>query len=136
MIFRCQKLIRFAHCDPAGIVFYPRYIELGVEAVEDWFSEALGVSFQVLHEEHRLGIPTVRLDVEFLKPSRHGDRLDFLVSVLEIGRSSMVLRLNVECAGEIRFRERIKVVLIDLGTMTSVPITDPWRPKFEVYREP
>ena len=28
MIFERKKLIRFHHCDPAGIVFYPQYLVL------------------------------------------------------------------------------------------------------------
>lgn len=136
MIFRCQKLIRFAHCDPAGIVFYPRYIELCVEAVEDWFNQGLGVSFWALHEEHRLGIPAVHLDVNFMTPSRHGDLLDFLLSVARIGKSSMTLDVIVECEGQRRFRERIVVVMVSLDTMRSVPITEPWRLKFSAFMEP
>lgn len=136
MIFHCQKLIRFSHCDPAGIVFYPRYIELGVEAVEDWFSQGLGVSFWALHEEHRLGIPAVHLDVNFITPSRHGDQLDFLLSVAHIGKSSMTLDLIVECEGQRRFREKITVVLVSLDTMRSVPIDESWRLKFMAYQEP
>ncbi len=135
-MFHCQKLIRFAHCDPAGIVFYPRYIELGVEAVEDWFTHGLGISFATLHEEFRLGIPAVQLEVDFLSPSRHGDLLDFSLSVSRIGRSSMTLDVIVACAGQRRFRERIKVVLVSLDTMKSVPIDGFWRPKFTEYLEP
>ena len=29
--------IRFRHCDPAGIVFYPRFIEMAHSVVEDFF---------------------------------------------------------------------------------------------------
>lgn len=136
MIFHCKKLIRFAHCDPAGIVFYPRYIELCVEAVEDWFTEGLGVSFATLHEDYRLGIPAVHLDVNFITPSRHGDQLDFLLSVAHIGNSSMTLDVIVESAGQRRFRERIKVVLVSLDSMKSVPIDDFWRLKFSAFIEP
>ncbi|MBL0211050.1 MAG: acyl-CoA thioesterase [Holophagaceae bacterium] len=135
MIFRCQKLIRFAHCDPAGIVFYPRYIELCVEAVEDWFNQGLGISFWALHEEHRLGIPAVHLDVNFISPSRHGDSLDFLLSVARIGKSSMTLDVIVECEGQRRFREQIVVVMVSLDTMRSVPITEAWRLKFSAFME-
>lgn len=135
MIYRCQKLIRFSHCDPAGIVFYPRYIELGVEAVEDWFNKGLGTSFWALHEEDRLGIPAVHLEVDFITPSRHGDQLDFLLSVAHIGTSSMTLDLIVECDGERRFRERIVVVLVSLDTMRAVPITDAWRRRFSEFLE-
>ena len=28
MTFTTQRKVRFQHCDPAGIVFYPRYFEM------------------------------------------------------------------------------------------------------------
>ena len=136
MIFRCQKLILFAHCDPAGIVFYPRYIELCVEAVEDWFTQGIGVDFRTLHEDYRLGIPAVHLDVNFISPSRHGDMLDFLLTVGQIGNSSMTLDVIVECNGQRRFREKIKVVLVSLDSMKSVKIEEFWRTKFAPFMEP
>lgn len=135
MIFTCQKLIRFAHCDPAGIVFYPRYIELCVEAVEDWFTHGLDVDFRTLHEDYRLGIPAVHLDVNFITPSRHGDLLDFHLTVGRIGTSSMTLDVIVECAGQRRFREKITVVLVSLDSMKSVPIEPFWRQKFTAFLE-
>jgi 4-hydroxybenzoyl-CoA thioesterase len=33
--FECDKLIRFHHCDPAGIVFYPQYFVLFNELVAE-----------------------------------------------------------------------------------------------------
>jgi len=35
--------IRFAHCDPAGIVFFPQYLVLTNALVEDWFTERLKI---------------------------------------------------------------------------------------------
>ena len=34
--YRATVLVRFAHCDPAGIVFFPRYMEMFNNLVEDW----------------------------------------------------------------------------------------------------
>ena len=31
--------IRFSHCDPAGIVFFPQYLVMTNALVEDWFNE-------------------------------------------------------------------------------------------------
>jgi acyl-CoA thioesterase FadM len=36
-----QEKIRFQHIDYAGIVFYPRFLEMLNGLVEDWFEEAL-----------------------------------------------------------------------------------------------
>ena len=41
MSFTTTRKVRFEHCDPAGIVFYPRYFEMINGTVEDWFEEDL-----------------------------------------------------------------------------------------------
>ena len=52
--FTRATVVRFEHCDPAGLMFYPRFFALMNEAVEDWFA-ALGHSFKTLHVE-QLGV--------------------------------------------------------------------------------
>src|SRR5512138_1539960 len=116
MTYHRQKLVRFAHCDPAGIVFYPRYIELCNEVVEDWFAEGLGVPFPELHERRRLGVPAVRLEIDFAAPSRYGDVVLFRLAVVDVGRTSLTLALTGTCGGEERLRIRLKVVLLSLET--------------------
>jgi 4-hydroxybenzoyl-CoA thioesterase len=65
MIFERTKLIRFHHCDPAGIVFYPQYLVLCNELVEDWFDEGMGVNFFTLHTELKRGVPMRHLETDF-----------------------------------------------------------------------
>jgi acyl-CoA thioesterase FadM len=31
-----EQLIRFSHCDPAGIVYFPRFFDLAHATMEDW----------------------------------------------------------------------------------------------------
>ena len=61
MAFVSDKQIRFHHCDPAGIVFYPQYFVLMNELVEDWFDRRLGIPFSDLHRDDRLGVPMGRV---------------------------------------------------------------------------
>ena len=35
-VFEREALIRFSHCDPAGIVFFPQYLVMFNGLVEDW----------------------------------------------------------------------------------------------------
>lgn len=121
MSFVSRQTVRFAHCDPAGIVFYPRYFELLNAAVEDYFAEVLGVSFARMHMERHLGVPTVKLSVEFSAPSRLGDALDFRIEVLRVGRSSADLRVAVACGGEIRLAAEIVLVCMDLSLGRATP---------------
>ena len=41
--------IEFNHCDPAGIVFYPRYFEMTNSVVENFFADVVGRSFAQMH---------------------------------------------------------------------------------------
>ena len=43
MIFEREQLIRFSHCDPAGIVSFPQYLVLVDGHVEDSFDDGLGL---------------------------------------------------------------------------------------------
>lgn len=116
MSFSTQALVRFAHVDAAGIVFYPRYFEMVNAALEDFFAQAVGVDFQALHIGRGLGVPTVKLESEFLAPSRLGDRLDIVVTVERVGGSSAGLRFEVGCAGVARLVVRSVIVCMDLRT--------------------
>ncbi|WP_026355030.1 acyl-CoA thioesterase [Massilia niastensis] len=133
MKFTKKKVVRFSHCDPAGIVFYPRYAELCNEMVEDWFSEGLGVSFHHLQERLRLSVPAVRLECEFISPSTYGDVLEFSLEVQELGKSSMTLAITARCGEQERVRFFLKIVLISLDSMRSVAIEGEWRDKFSAF---
>lgn len=88
--------IRFQHVDYAGIVFYPRFLEMLNCLVEDWFEEALDQPFSKMHETN--GIPTVDLKVQFKNPARLGEILTKKLWVISLGSSSVVCGFNFEDA--------------------------------------
>lgn len=117
-----EKLIRFHHCDPAGIVFYPQYFVLFNELVEDWFEDGLRIDFAQLHGDHRRGVPMRRLECDFLSPSRIGERLQFRLCVEKLGTTSMTLAVEATADGAVRIRARLVVVYVSLDTHQPVPI--------------
>ncbi len=133
MSFTIEITVRFAHIDAAGIVFYPRYLEMVNETVERWFEEGLGVSFKDLHLTHHRGAPTRRVAAEFVKPSRLGDRLTFTLSVNKVGRSSFDLDIVCACGGELRFTAAATLVYTTLEPLASAPIPDDLRRKMLTF---
>ena len=49
--------IRFSHCDPAGIVYFPHYFDMFNGLIEDWYTEQLGVDYAKLILNDRYGFP-------------------------------------------------------------------------------
>lgn len=125
-VFRRQELIRFQHCDPAGIVFYPRYVEMINATVEDWF-EHIGISFADIHGKLEAAIPAVSLDVDFRAPSRLGETLDFTLVVTRMGRTSVNLVVEATHGSEVRFTSRLALVHIGKGDYRPQPWPDLFR---------
>lgn len=89
-----EEKIRFQHIDYAGIVFYPRFLEMLNGIVEDWFEEALDRPFSKMHETN--GIPTVDLKVQFKKAARLGETLTKKLWVKKLGDSSLLCGFRFE----------------------------------------
>ena len=109
--FTTEVLVRFAHCDPAGIVFYSRLLEMFNNLVEDWCSAELKFSFDEIVIQRGWGLPTVHLEADFVAPCRMGEVLTAKLFVRKIGRSSLHADI-VLCGPDQGDRVRGKVVLV------------------------
>lgn len=134
--FERDKLIRFHHCDPAGIVFYPQYFVLFNELVEDWFNEGLGVDFAEYHVSGRLGIPMGTVQCRFLSPSKVGETLRLALTVTRIGRSSMEMHVTGTAGGETRVEATLTIVQASLDSRAAVPFSPDMRARLERYLAP
>jgi 4-hydroxybenzoyl-CoA thioesterase len=132
-VYERTKTVRFSHCDPAGIVFYPQYLVLCNEIVEDWFADEIGVDFRTMHHELRRGVPMVHLEVDFVAASELGDELDFRLAVTSLGSASITLDVTAACGGEVRIRSTQKLVLMDLDTRRPVAIEPAWRDRMTKF---
>ena len=133
--FVSEKLIRFHHCDPAGIVFYPQYFILFHELLEDWFNRGLGLNYADLISRERRGLPTAHIDCDFRIPSKIGDTVQMQLAVKRVGNSSITLAVSVRAGAEIRVTANQVLVLISLedGSVLSVP--PDLRARFERFVE-
>jgi 4-hydroxybenzoyl-CoA thioesterase len=116
--------IRFAHCDPAGIVFFPQYLVLTNALVEDWFTERLKIDYAHMISQRRIGLPIVKLDCEFSRASRMGETVTLTLTVNSIGRRSIRIGIVGHCRDEVRFRANQVLVTTSLETGQSIDIPD------------
>ncbi len=114
MIFTQKEKIRFKHVDYAGIVFYPRFLEMLNDLVEDWF-QALDRPFAQIHEQN-VGIPTVDLQVQFKNPARIGQVLSKHLWVLQLGGASVTCGFRFEDeSGKICLEGQVTLVNVSLN---------------------
>jgi len=119
--------VRFSHCDPAGIVFFPQYLVMFNGLVEDWVSEALGIPYTDLLGPRRVGLPTVSLNCEFSAISKMGDDIVLGLSLEHIGRSSIRLKLDVMKGATQCVTVQQVLVTTHLDTHRAIAIPDDLR---------
>jgi len=84
-----EQHVMFQHCDPAQIVFYPRYFEMVNATIETWFEREIQYSYKHMFNEGNSGVPTAAIDARFHAPSRLGDLLRWHLQVTKLGNSSV-----------------------------------------------
>ena len=133
--FHSDMLVRFSHCDPAGIVFYPQYFIMFNGLVEDWFNQGLCVNYARTITEHRLGFPIVKLECDFVAPSKIGETITLGLKLLKLGRSSMEIAVDCRHGQEERLRARFVLVSMDLDRQRAVATPDDLRDRMEAFKQ-
>lgn len=134
-MFTTEKQIRFHHCDPAGIVFYPQYFYLLSEAMEDFMAAAGKPQHEQINVLRR-GWPIIRLEVDFVRMSRYGDRVAIDVLVRRIGGASLAIDYRIRGDDGERLKASTTVVHVDLATDRAITIPDDVRDAFEPFVVP
>jgi 4-hydroxybenzoyl-CoA thioesterase len=121
--------IEWGHCDPAGIVFNPRYFEFFDWSTALMLSIASGMpKFEMLGTFGASGAPVVATEAKFLKPCSFGDEVTIVSTILKVGRSSFDVehRLSKDGTLAVEGREtRVWTVADGKGGLRSEPLPEP-----------
>jgi 4-hydroxybenzoyl-CoA thioesterase len=92
--------IEWCDCDPAGIIFYPRYFEMFDTSTTVLIERALGMNkIAYLAAYAFAGHPVVETRARFRVPTRYGDEVEIDTALIECGRSSFKLEHRLSKAG-------------------------------------
>lgn len=124
MGFKKQVKVRFSDTDPAGVMYFPRFLDSFHGVFEDWFDEDLKMPYRWMLEDTRVGFPTVSVDVDYRGPFRFGETMEVELSVTEVGDRSFACTYRARLSGNDRVLVRavMKVATVDLDKFKSVPI--------------
>jgi 4-hydroxybenzoyl-CoA thioesterase len=102
IILRRELTIAWGDCDPAGIVFNPRFFEFFDASTWQLFELALGIKPQELAGTYGIiGIPLVDARANFMKPVKFGDATEIATRATKFGRSSMEIEHRLSVRGEL-----------------------------------
>ena len=127
--------IQWGDCDPANIVYYPRYFAMFDDATSVMF-EAAGFSKQDIVRRYGLvGIPMVDTRAKFYIPSTYGDWITIESRIESIKRSSFDVTHKVfkgEALAIEGFETRVLVGRdpADPDKLKSAPFPEEMRSKF------
>ena len=125
--------IEWGDCDPAGIIYYPRYFEIFDASTAMLIERATGLTkLQQLEKLNFSGYPLVRTRARFLQPTRFGDDVA-VESTIKFGRSSFEVEHKLSLDGEVCVEcseKRVWVVRDKSGKIKSQPIPEAVLAKF------
>jgi 4-hydroxybenzoyl-CoA thioesterase len=132
--FRAHLKVRFGDIDHAGIVYYPRFLHYFHVALEEFFDAEVGLAYHKVINEHRLGLPSVHLAIDFASPLRFGDEIDVEVRGLQVGTTSVSWEYAVwKQDGTLAAEATIVTVALDMDAFVKRPVPDWLRDKLAAY---
>ena len=90
-----KLLIEWGDCDPAGIVFYPRYFAWFDACTAGLFAAVRLPKPEMIAKYKLLGIPMVDTHARFIVPSKFGDEVSIVSTITEFRRSSFDVRHQI-----------------------------------------
>ncbi len=134
--------MRWGECDPAGIVFTPRFLDYVVTAYEAFISLMLGGPIHMLKDELAIDFPVRGVELDFRTMLPLDSQFEMEVSVGDIRSRTFDLHIiayKLESEGKRRgpvaFTARVSPVTVDQTTHAAVALPDVLRTRVQAYAD-
>lgn len=129
------RRVRFGDCDPAGIVFTPRYAEFVFDAAEVWLERVMGLPIHAQLSGTETATPVRSISVDLHLSLRPGDPFVCQVFVEAIGRTSFrLLVAGRRGDGRLSFVGRMTCVATDRSRRITEPLSPGYRAVLADYQ--
>jgi acyl-CoA thioester hydrolase len=120
--FRHQLRVRYAECDPQGVVFNAHYLAYLDTNINELLRTALG-SYQALLDRD-VDIVVAEAQIRFRAPAHFEELLALEIGVSRLGKSSITTRHRISRDDQLVAEGMLRHVMVDRPTLTTTPIPD------------
>ena len=120
--FRWPVRVYYEDTDAAGIVYYANYLKFLERARTEWLA-AMGFGLAELELQHAAVFVVHRVEIDYRRPARLGDALAVTVIPVEVGRSRLLVRQDIEQEDTVLTNARVTLAYVARHTWlpTRIP---------------
>ena len=123
-VFHWPVRVYWEDTDAGGVVYYANYLKFMERARSEWL-RASGFEQDVLRDEAGVVFVVRRVEVDYLSPARFNDQLDVSVTLLELGRASLVLTQSLSRGDALLVAAQVTLACVDATRFKPVKIPAP-----------
>lgn len=128
--------IKWGDCDPAGVVYTPRFADYVVEAYQDFLAHMLEGPLQEKLVEHDLGTPAKQLNIHFTRSLWPDQVIDLRVHVCDVRQRSFDIVVDaLDSNGAEVFSGVLGLVCVSHDVRQARPIPPVLRERLCAYRD-
>jgi acyl-CoA thioester hydrolase len=120
--FTHSMRVRYAECDPQGVVFNAHYLAYLDHSITELWREALG-GYQAMIDRG-LDMVVVESTLRFHQPAQFDDLLTLEVAITRLGNTSISSAHRIAGEDGVVLVASLHHVLVDLRTRSKTPIPD------------
>lgn len=124
--FAYPMRVRWAECDPQGIVFHGRYLTY-FDIAQTEYLRHIGLPYPQAMKDLGVDLVVIKATLECLGSAFFDDEIEVMVRVGRIGRTSLTFQFEVYRRGgdELLIRDESVYVCVDAENFKSTPIPEP-----------
>jgi acyl-CoA thioester hydrolase len=128
--FRLPIRVYYEDTDAAGVVYYANYLRFMERTRTEWLG-SLGFDLATFESTHGVAFVVHRVEIDYRRPARLGDRLDATLALVELHRARMVALQQVWRGAEMLTDALVAVACIDRATFRPARIPLALRSRLE-----
>lgn len=126
-----RRRVLWGECDPAGVVYTPRFSDYVVAGCDFWFRHVLKHLNRPHPARKQIVFPMRAMSIEFTEMLEADDYFEMTVSLANLGRRSIALDISATSQGVPAFAASTTQIAFDQAQGKSVEIPQDLRARLE-----